>query len=72
MGEDAKNMIALMQAMANSPRRDNSSYHKAMAEARRAFADAERELGGPVVVKTKTRKKRNGNYVVKWTFKPAP
>lgn len=72
MGEDAKDMIALMQAMADSPRRDNSGYHKAMAQARRAFEEAERTLGGPVEVKAKTKRKRNGNYVVKWTFKPAP
>jgi len=40
-----------------------------MAEARQAFEKAEAALGGPVRLKTKTKLKRNGDYVVKWTFK---
>jgi hypothetical protein len=64
-----KDMTALVKAVADSPRRDNSVYHKAMAEAREAFAKAESELGGPVEVRTKGKLKRNGDYVVKWTFR---
>jgi hypothetical protein len=68
---DAKaDMAALLKAVAESPKRDNSAYHKAMAEARHAFEDAEKMLGAPVQVLTKTKTKRNGDYVVKWTFKP--
>lgn len=69
MGQDTLDIAALLDAMAESPRRDNSAYHAAMAEARRAFEDAEAALGGPVKVKIKTKTKRNGSYVVKWTFK---
>ncbi|OHV84611.1 hypothetical protein [Rhizobium sp. LCM 4573] len=64
-------MAALLKAVAESPKRDNSAYHKAMAEAREAFEQAEALLGGPVEVRAKTKVKRNGEYVVKWTFKPA-
>lgn len=63
--------IALLKAIADSPKRDNSAYHQAMADARQAFEAAERALGGSVRLKTKTKNKRNGDYVVKWTFKPA-
>ncbi|WP_160009056.1 hypothetical protein [Rhizobium sp. 18055] len=61
--------IALLKAVADSPKRDNSAYHRAMAEARQAFEDAEIALGGPVRLKTRIKQKRNGDYVVKWTFK---
>ncbi|MDR6816961.1 hypothetical protein J2X76_002134 [Neorhizobium sp. 2083] len=69
MAEDKPDMDAVIKAVAESPRRDNSAYHKAIAEARQAFEDAEAKLGGPVEVRTKTKMKRNGDYVVKWTFK---
>jgi hypothetical protein len=69
MPEDKLDTIALLRAIADSPKRDNSVYHQAMAEARQAFEDAETELGGPVQVKMKTKRKRSGAYVVKWTFK---
>ncbi|MEN3147886.1 hypothetical protein ABCW43_11260 [Neorhizobium sp. IRAMC:178] len=62
-------MDALIKAVAESPKRDNSVYHKAIAEARQAFEDAEAALGGPVEVRTKSKVKRNGDYVVKWTFR---
>ncbi len=67
----ATDTLALLKAIADSPRRDNSSYHDAMAQARQAFEAAEAAIGGPVRVKTKIKTKRNGDYVVKWTFKPA-
>ena len=69
MAEDKQEIIALLKALAHSPKRDNSAYHQAIAEARRAFEDAEIALGGPVRVRTKTKRKRSGEYVVKWTFK---
>lgn len=69
MAEDKHDTIALLKAIAQSPKRDNSAYHQAIAEARRAFEDAEIALGGPVRVRTKTKMKRRGEYVVKWTFK---
>ena len=64
-------MAAVMKAVAESPKRDNSAYHKAMADAREAFQNAEAELGGAVTVKTKAKRKRNGKYVVKWVFERA-
>ena len=71
MSNDTPDMIAILKAMADSPKRDNSAYHKAMAEARQAFESAEAALGGPVRVKTKTKTKRNGEFSIKWTFKRA-
>ena len=71
MANHKPDMAAVLKAVAESPKRDNSAYHKAMAEAREAFEQAEALLGGPVDVRTKTKVKRNGEYVVKWTFKPA-
>jgi hypothetical protein len=71
MGEETPDMIALLKAIAESPRRDNSAYHAAIAQARVAFEEAEAAMGGPVQVKTKAKMKRNGEYVVKWTFKRA-
>lgn len=68
MPSEKAEMAALVKALADGPRRDNSVYHKAMAEARQAFEQAEAALGGPVVVKTKTKLKANGKYVVKWMF----
>ncbi|MCD2183270.1 hypothetical protein [Rhizobium sp. GN54] len=68
---DTPEMRALVKAVAESPRRDNSAYHQAIAEARQAFEAAEAALGGPVRLKTKTRMKGDGEYVVKWTFKRA-
>lgn len=64
-------MSELMRLVAKSPRRDNSAYHQAMADARQAFEAAQAAFDGPVRAKVKTRLKRNGDYVVKFTFKPA-
>ena len=61
----------LVKAVVDMPRRDNSVYHQAMAEARQAFADAEAALGGPIKMKAKAKLKRDGRYVVKWTFERA-
>ncbi len=69
MAENKLDTIALLNAIADSPKRDNSVYHQAMAQARRAFEDAEAALGGPVRVRTKTKLKRSGEFTVKWTFK---
>ncbi|MEZ2126564.1 MULTISPECIES: hypothetical protein [unclassified Sinorhizobium] len=69
MAKDNPEMAALFKAVAESPKRDNSVYHKAMAEARHAFETAELALGRTFRVQTKTKMKRNGDYVVKWTFK---
>ena len=71
MADDKTDMTAIFKAVADDPKRDNSAYHQAMAEARRSFEDAEAALGVPVTVKMKAKQKRNGDYVVKWTFKPA-
>lgn len=72
MTEDEAEMKAILKALADSPRRDNSVYHKAIAEARQAFEHAEEVLGGPVRLKTKTKKKKkSGEYIVTWTFKRA-
>lgn len=69
MAEDKLDTIALLKAIADSPKRDNSTYHRVMAEARQAFDEAELALGGPVRVRIKTKMKRSGEYTVKWTFK---
>ncbi len=71
MGEDGPDMMALLKGIAKGPKRDNGVYHKAIAEARQAFENAEIALGGPVRVKTRTKMKRSGEYIVKWTFKRA-
>lgn len=69
MDDDGPDMIALLKAVAESPKRDNSAYHTAVAQARQAFESAEETLGGPVEVKMKSKVKQSGEYVVKWTFK---
>ena len=68
MRDDEPDITALIKAVAEAPRRDNSTYHQAIADARRAFEAAEQALGGPVEVRTRAKQKRNGKYVVKWTF----
>jgi len=69
MAQDKLDTIALLKAIADSPKRDNSAYHQAMAGVRRAFEEAEIALGGPVRVRTKAKRKRNGEYSFKLTFK---
>jgi hypothetical protein len=69
MAEDDPELTALFKAVAEIPKRDNSAYHKALAEARQAFEAAELALGGTFRVQTKTKTKRNGDFVVKWIFK---
>nr|WP_074063145.1 MULTISPECIES: hypothetical protein [Rhizobium] len=69
MDEDKPDLTAVFKALAESPKRDNRAYHKALAEAREAFETAELALGGAFRVQMKTKMKRNGDYVVKWTFK---
>lgn len=64
-------MDAVLKAVAETPRRDNSAYHRAMADARIAFDNAEAALGGPVEVEIKAKLKKNGTYVVKWVFERA-
>lgn len=71
MAQQKPDMDAVLRAVADVPKRDNSSYHQAMAAARKGFEEAETALGGAVTVKTKMKRKRNGDYVVKMTFKPA-
>lgn len=66
-----RDINALIKAVADTPRRDNSAYHQALAEAREMFDQAEAALGGPVKMKTKTKLKPNGKYVVKWVFERA-
>lgn len=68
-----RDLSALIKAVADTPRRDNSAYHQALAEAREMFDQAEAALGGPVRIKTKTKTKLkpNGKYVVKWVFERA-
>lgn len=70
MAINKPDLTAIAKAVADSPRRDNSVYHEAMAQARQAFADAEAAMGGPVEAKMKI-KQRKGRYVVKWVFRPA-
>lgn len=68
MAEHRVRMNDIYDAVARSPKPDNSCYHKAISEARTAFKDAETWLGGPVRLKTKAKRKGNRKFVVKWTF----
>ena len=68
MTEDKRDLAAVLKAVADTPKRDNTAYHQAMADARLAFDNAEAALGGPVTVTTKAKLKSNGKYVVKWVF----
>ena len=69
MDTGKEGMDALMKSAVDAPKRDNTCYHHAMAEVRRAFAEADGALGPDIVVSTKRKWKRNGDYVVKVTFK---
>lgn len=71
MADDATDMNAILKAVADAPRRDNSAYHKAMAEARAAFEAAETAFDGAVSLSIKVKTKKNGDRVVKFTFSPA-
>ena len=71
MVRDKLDTVAILRAVADSPKRDNTAFLQAMGEARRAFEAAEAALGGPVRVRTKAKLKRNGDYVVKWIFQSA-
>jgi hypothetical protein len=77
MTRQRQDLTAIAKAVADMPRRDNSSYHQAMARAREAFAEAELALGGPVTMKAKVKMKAKtnaksgrgaGKYVVKFVF----
>jgi hypothetical protein len=68
VAHDKLDTVALLKELAETPKRDNSAYHQAIAEARQAFAQAEVALGGAVRLRTKSKLKRSGKYVVKWTF----
>ncbi len=70
MRQEKPDLTEVMKAVADGPKRDNSAYHEAMAQARRSFEEAESAMGGPVRLKIKTKRKGNGDYVVKWVFKP--
>ncbi|MGJ7038350.1 hypothetical protein J2Y63_001605 [Shinella sp. BE166] len=69
MDEEKEGVTALMKSAIEAPKRDNTDYHNAIAEVRRAFAEADEALGPEMLVSTKRKWKRNGNYVVKVTFK---
>jgi len=64
-------MDALISAIVNEPKRDNSAYLAAVAQARDAIAKAEAHFGVPVKVTTKTKAKANGKFVVKLIFERA-
>ena len=68
MRKSRSEMDAIIQEIANEPKRDNSAYLMAIAQARDAVARAEAHFGAPVKVKTKTKAKANGKFVVKMTF----
>ena len=66
-GDDG--VTALVKSALEAPKRDNTAYHRAIAEVRRAFAEIDAALGPEVLVTTKRKWKRNGDYVVKTTFR---
>ncbi|MGQ3276157.1 MAG: hypothetical protein ACT6WE_06280, partial [Shinella sp.] len=69
LDDDEEGIMALMKLAVEAPKRDNTEYHHAIAEFRRAFAEADAALGPEVQVRTKGKWKQNGNYVLKMTFK---
>lgn len=69
MNEKTNKTLSLLKELSDSPKRDNSAYHKALSEARAAFEAAEMALGGAFRVKTKVKQKKNGEIVVKWVFR---
>lgn len=69
MDDDEEGMKALMKLAVETPKRDNTEYHHAIAAFRRAFAEADAALGPELRVRTKGKWKRNGDYVLKMTFK---
>ncbi|WP_421591957.1 hypothetical protein [Shinella sp. M27] len=71
MRKSRSEMDALINDIVNEPKRDNSAYLAAIAEARDAIAKAEAHFGAPVKVTTKTKAKANGKFVVKLIFEKA-
>ncbi len=71
MRKSRSEMDALINDIVNEPKRDNSAYLAAIAEARDAIAKAEAHFGVPVKVTTKTKAKANGKFVVKLIFEKA-
>lgn len=69
MDDEKEGITALMKSVIEAPKRDNSAYHQAIAEVRRAFAEADAAFGDDVLVTTKRKWKRSGDCVVKMTFK---
>ena len=69
MNEKTNKTLSLLKELSDSPKRDNSAYHKALSEARAAFEATEMALGGAFRVKTKVKQKKNGEIVVKWVFR---
>lgn len=69
LDDNEDGIAALMKLAVETPKRDNTDYHQAIAEFRRAFAEAEATLGPEIQVRTKGKWKQNGNYVLKMTFK---
>ncbi|HEV7246890.1 MAG TPA: hypothetical protein VGN93_07875 [Shinella sp.] len=69
MGDEKEGVTALMKSAIEAPKRDNTDYHHAIAAVRRAFAEADAAFGPEMLVSTKRKWKRNGDYVVKMTFK---
>jgi hypothetical protein len=65
-------MDALVKSVVETPKRDNTDYHHAIAEVRRAFAEADAALGPDIEIRTKRKWKRSGDYVVKLTFRKKP
>ncbi len=72
MAGNRHDLTGIAKAVADMPRRDNSSYHQAMAQAREAFAEAEAALGGPVTMKVKVKTKGSGKADVKANTKASP
>lgn len=71
MRKSRSEMDALVSDIVKEPKRDNSAYLAAVAEARDAIAKAEAHFGVPVKMTTKTKAKANGKFVVKLIFEKA-
>ncbi|WP_314085538.1 hypothetical protein [Shinella sp. M31] len=71
MRKSRSEMDALISDIVNEPKRDNSAYLAAIAEARDAIAKAEAHFGVPVKMTTKSKAKANGKFVVKLIFEKA-
>lgn len=60
-----------IKALLDAPKRDNSAYLATLRLVREAFAEAETEFGGRVLVTTDSARDEAGNIVIMTVIRPA-